>query len=362
MRTHLALPVSLWLSAVPALAQNPTIDLNLWTTEHINGTGPWVIDAPRLKCHATNVAITDVSVLYSDFLMPAMFEFRMWIDPAGGDDDISGFVLGWNPGDSSNPTPDYLLVDWKKVTQSFQDWGTAVQGLAVSRVNGQFTRGYGGGPRDLWSHTGVCTELARGNAYGSRGWDFATNYHFRVLLSSSTLDIWVNGALEFHLTGTFNTNGRFGGYQYSQHMTSYQFPLAGSFTAYGNGCRGSAGTPYLFSPMSPSMGTDLPIVIANLPAAAPCLVLVGASSSSWQGIPLPFDLSPAGAPGCSLLASGQLFLSAPNFNGTGFLSLPIPTSLIPGMQFYTQGMVIDLAGNALGLVFSNAASATIGVR
>jgi hypothetical protein len=33
-----------------------------------------------------------------------LLEFRMTIDPSGGDDDLPGFILGWQPGDSTNPT------------------------------------------------------------------------------------------------------------------------------------------------------------------------------------------------------------------------------------------------------------------
>ena len=121
--------------------------------------------------------------LYSDFPIAGTIEFSITADPAGGDDDLFGFVLGWNPGDSSNPTADYLLVDWKKVTQTYQNWGTAQAGLALSRVTGQFTRGYGNGPIDLWSHTGVCTELARGTNYGATGWVHGTDYTFQVLFT-----------------------------------------------------------------------------------------------------------------------------------------------------------------------------------
>jgi hypothetical protein len=361
MRTKTALSIAL-LCAPPALAQNPPIDLTRWTTEHLNGTGPWVLDAPRLNCHATNQAITDCAVLYSDFQMPTDLEFRMWIDPDGGDDDLCGFAIGWNPGDASNPNADYLLVDWKRTTQSFQDWGSAVAGLAVSRVVGPFTRGYGGAPKDLWSHTGVCTELARGSVHGSQGWSFATNYHFRVLFTGGNLTIWVNGVPEFSLSGSFNTSGRFACYQFSQPLTSFQFPTAGSFTEFGAGCRGSAGTPYLFSPSTPFLGQELPIIVANLARNAVPFLFVGASSSTWRGIPLPFDLTTLGAPGCSLYASGEILLPVANFSGTGYLALPIPGSLFAGTRFHTQSMVVDPTANSLGLVFSNAASGTVGVR
>lgn len=363
MRSSLAMPLAIALATVPALAQNPTIDLGLWTVEDINGTGPWTITPPRLFCSTTNTVNTDCSVFYSDFQMLGLLEFRMDVDPSGGDDDLPGFVLGWNPGDSSNTTADYLLVDWKKVTQTYQNWGTAPVGLAISHVSGAFTRGYGGGPIDLWSHTGVCTELARGNVYGAQGWVHGTRYNFRVLFTPASVDIWVNGVQEFHVTGTFNI-GRFGCYNFSQSKTEFQFPLPGAFTAFGTGCQGSAGVPNLFSSATPYVGETLPIVMANIPASAPALLALGLSNSSWGGIPLPLDLGVFGATGCNAYVSGDAFIPITNFSGTANINLALPASLLPstGPRFFFQGIAIDPAANSLGLVFSNAAAMTVGIR
>ena len=44
---------------------------------------------------------------------------------AGADDDVVGFVLGWEPGDGELFSPktlleaNYVLIDWKGVDQSF---------------------------------------------------------------------------------------------------------------------------------------------------------------------------------------------------------------------------------------------------
>ena len=37
----------------------------------------------------------------------------------GGDNDVFGLVLGFNPGDTSNTSADFLLLDWKRTDQSF---------------------------------------------------------------------------------------------------------------------------------------------------------------------------------------------------------------------------------------------------
>lgn len=354
-------PVAALLCVAAAPCQ--TIDLNLWTIEQINGTGVWGIDAPRLRADFTNLVNTDCSVLISDF--PVTFlEFSMVIDPSGGDDDLFGFLLGINPGDTTNPNSDYLMIDWKKTTQTYQNWGTCPAGLAISRVQGVPTRGYGNGPIDFWSHTGVCSELQRATNLGSTGWLHGTKYSFRVIFTPATVDIWVDGRQEFQLTGTFNP-GRFAIYNYSQSAHRTQFPVAGAFTPVGTGCAGSAGTPLLFAPNPPMVGTSFPLVLSNLPPTAPTILALGFSNTSWQGLPLPLDLGILGAPGCTVHTSVDAMLFAVNTSGTAFISLQIPSTLTPstaGPLLHSQGVVLDPTANALGLALSNAGSLTIGIR
>src|SRR5690606_40224911 len=68
-----------------------------------NGTGPWTIDPALQFTETTNTVNTDCSTFYSDFDV-TLLDFRMTVDPAAGDDDIIGFMLGWQPGDSANAT------------------------------------------------------------------------------------------------------------------------------------------------------------------------------------------------------------------------------------------------------------------
>lgn len=350
------------LSALPLFAQNPTVDMNLWTVEDINGAGPWTIDAQRLWAETTNTVNTDCSVFYSDFDV-TFLEFRMRIDASGGDDDLPGFVLGWQPGDSVNATADFLVVDWKRLTQNYQDWGTSNMGLAISRQTGPITRGYGNGPIDLWSHTINCTELQRGATLGSTGWAFNTDYHFRVIYTPGSVDIWLNGVHEFSLTGTF-TPGRFGCYNYSQSKTGFQFPIQGAFNLFGTGCPGTAGTPYMFCPVTPNVGSSLPLITANLNPGALPLTLVGASRSNLGGAPLPIDLAAYGAAGCSLFVSADLLMFSTNYLGTAYTTFQLPASLPPSSTpiLFVQSMILDPTANTLGVLMSNAGEIAVGIR
>ena len=50
-----------------------------------------------------------------------------------GDDDLIGFVLGFNAPVTTGNDSDFLLFDWKQTNQ-----GNSFEGFALSRVNGTF--------------------------------------------------------------------------------------------------------------------------------------------------------------------------------------------------------------------------------
>lgn len=362
MRTLPLLSAALLSFAPHLVAQNPPVDMSLWTIEDINGSGPWTIDPARQFAYHTNTVNTDVSTFYSDFDV-VFLEFRMRIDAAGGDDDLPGFILGWQPGDATSTTADYVLVDWKRLTQNYQDWGTANIGLALSHVQGQLTRGFGNAPIDLWSHTLNCTELARSVNFGSTGWAFDTDYAFRVIYTPTQVDIWLDGQHEFSVAGNFRP-GRFACYDFSQSRTGFYFPAPGAVSNFGAGCAGTAGTPYLFSPVTPYIGERLPVIVADVPTNGLAFFAIGLSNQVWNGIPLPLPLVSLGAPSCTAYVSGDAFLPVGNYNGTLFQYIDIPPTIGVAATplFHVQALALDLPANGLGIVFSNAASVTPGLR
>ena len=88
--------------------------------------------------------------------------------------------------------------------------------------------------------------------------------------------------------------------------------------------------------------------------ALSAFLLVGASASLWGGtLPLPYDLTTLGAPGCQLVVDPALVAAGttvPMASGrVQFLVAPIGDPTLVGQTLYTQVAFVDAAANALGV-------------
>jgi hypothetical protein len=199
------------MAAIAASANAAPTDLSTWTAEGSGGN--WVRAADNNSVNQTLNG--DPTVFYSDFTGQGRRLSGTIRVNTTGDDDFIGFVLGFDPGELGGASTDYLLVDWKQITQSFH--GTAPAGLAISRV--------AAGLRDdsgAWAHdpTKGVTELARASTLGSTGWLDNTTYTFDIEFTSSNVKVFVNSVLELDVNGAFS-DGRFGFYNYSQQSVTY---------------------------------------------------------------------------------------------------------------------------------------------
>lgn len=177
----------------------------------------------------TGSQIAQQGIFYSDFDFGSCQIIEIPVRPTG-DDDYIGFILGWQPGFSTNIDAEYLLIDWKAGDQFF-DFPTpdslcsppvtAFTGLALSRVFGTPNR------NELWGHLDLdstgCSpepsgviELTRGMTLGSTPWVSTQTYIFKIEYSSNHLKVWVDDVLQFDETGTF-PQGRIGAYCFSQY-------------------------------------------------------------------------------------------------------------------------------------------------
>ncbi len=130
------------------------------------------------------------------------------------DDDYIGWAIGYDAGEGSSSTADWLLFDWK---QGDQTWSSAVgyAGLRMYRVTGAIDDSY-----ELWGHTDSVSEIAQGLTLGSTGWSDNTTYSVQVDYSTTQVDVYVDGTLEFSESGSWPT-GNFGFYNFSQESIEY---------------------------------------------------------------------------------------------------------------------------------------------
>jgi hypothetical protein len=225
-RAALAVPVDL----TTFITENyPHADSDADTNTDFFPAAVWNL-TPRRATHNTNA---DASALFS----PTSALNKRYIGrlTPGTDDDVVGFVLGFEPGDAQiGSSADYLLLDWKGIDQGFNftDFGTAnffhdqtptgpmPVGLALSRVTGSPTAD------ELWQHmdysenpTGSIQQLARGATLGSTAYNRAGGSHlFDISYTATNVKVSVDGVEQFNATGSF-PDGRFGFYSLAQGPT-----------------------------------------------------------------------------------------------------------------------------------------------
>jgi hypothetical protein len=167
----------------------------------------------------------------------------------GTDDDVVGFVLGFEPGDSAiGSSADYILIDWKGANQNFNfndlagspdtfhnltGAGDMPAGLAISRVTGSANAD------ELWTHTnaaasptGGVQQLGRGATLGTTPYDrLGGSHQFDIVYTENLINVSVDGVEQFNLVGTFPV-GRFGLYSAWQGPTATfsDFDISDDFT------------------------------------------------------------------------------------------------------------------------------------
>lgn len=135
--------------------------------------------------------------------------------------------------------------------------------------------------------------------------------------------------------------------------------------AFGAGCAGARGVPSLrFAGTDrPVLGRIVQLELRDLDLASPAFIGLGLSDQFAGAVPLPFDLTTLGAPGCMLFTSldGLIPAAAGATSASVQLSIPAAQALL-GLRFYCSGLVLERQSNPVGLVLSNACAATIGSR
>lgn len=102
-------------------------------------------------------------------------------------------------------------------------------------------------------------------------------------------------------------------------------------------------------------GRSLHVEVRQAPPGAVTGLAFGTiETGSWNGVPLPLDLSPFGAPQCHV-ATDLLVILPGAADGTGVASYPLSVPAVPALQnewLRFQGLALDPAANSLGVIFS----------
>jgi hypothetical protein len=139
----------------------------------------------------------------------------------------------------------------------------------------------------------------------------------------------------------------------------------GNFVAIGAGCAGSNGlAPRIGVPAGawPQLGGTLSITLQRALPKTSAALAIGASSSNWQALSLPYDLAPLGAGGCLVWNDPTVLLGASvDAQGNAALPLAVPADpALHGGRAFAFWIVLDGDANALGAITSGGSALLVG--
>ena len=133
-----------------------------------------------------------------------------------------------------------------------------------------------------------------------------------------------------------------------------------AFSTFGSSCAGSSGQPQHGAAGVPRLGGTWSLTLSGA-RPGPAWLFLDTQRNAWEGIPLPLDLGPFGAPGCTLLVPGTVALAVTvSATGSALVPMQVPASAsYCGVSLYTQFVIADPIHN-LGFVLSNAGDSRVG--
>lgn len=173
----------------------------------------------------------------------------------------------------------------------------------------------------------------------------------------STPDLMVQTGGSGSLPGTATNNRVWNG---NLRYTTSSTNRDPGFSFFGPGCAGPLGIPGLTSVTLPKFGLAASVIIDHLPLSS-AFVLMGFNNQSSTLGPLPLDLSPFQAPGCSVRVANDaaLFLLGSGNQVTWNLTIPPQIGLL-GLRYYLQALAPSPTTNGLGGVTSDATVSIVG--
>ena len=152
-------------------------------------------------------------------------------------------------------------------------------------------------------------------------------------------------------------------YWHPPTIAAWRGPFTSQRWAFRVTCGGGSGgaVPLMANTGVPTLNQSFSLDLSQAAKNSQALFAFGASRTMWATVNLPLDVSPFGAPNCSLLASIDLIIPmGTSPAGAASLTVQVPNApFLVGRTFYNQALVVDRV-NSLGLVFSNGGAGTVG--
>ncbi|MEO0485861.1 MAG: VPLPA-CTERM sorting domain-containing protein [Pseudomonadota bacterium] len=139
------------------------------------------------------------------------------------DNDVIGFVLGYNSNEITSSSADFWLIDWRQQSATTGGGAPLFGGLALSHVSGDTS---GGDFQHFNQHISSVNEVQRGSTLSSTGWTDGTTYNFQMTFLPDLIEVKIDGVTELLYTSADNggatfTDGSFGFYNLSEPNVLY---------------------------------------------------------------------------------------------------------------------------------------------
>ena len=122
-------------------------------------------------------------------------------------------------------------------------------------------------------------------------------------------------------------------------------PPTTGFVISGTGCSQYGQVPAMGGSGIAQIGTsNFTVEVTNVPSGVPAILFIGVSTTIWLGaIPLPFEMTGLGLPGCFLYQSLDFELQTVTAGGVGSIPLALPNSQsLVGFVLPLQWLIIDI--------------------
>lgn len=123
-----------------------------------------------------------------------------------------------------------------------------------------------------------------------------------------------------------------------------------------------ATVPALTASGGPQLGQQFTLRIAGGSAMLPAFLVWANDTTTWQGLPLPLNLAPFGAPDCiNYTTTDTANLLVLDAQGAGSTTVTIPNNTrLAGTRFYNQAAAVVLGANAIDLLTTSYGSGRVG--